>query len=338
MRMKPQLCYGFISWLAVVTVLATPGLSQPLVSVSNPVFAGDFADPSIVIHDGRLYLYATRDPWGGDDLACFSTADFKTWTPHELGWPTKAACKSKTARASNVWAPSVIRGADGRFYMFVSVGSEIYAGAAENPAGPFRNQRPDGGPIISDRQYGENVHAIDAEAFIDDNGQAYLYWGSGWDWKNGRCLVAKLAADMHTLATAPEDITPPGYFEAPFMVKRNGRYYLMYSDGKTIDDTYKVRYAVAASPLGPFELEGPGSPILTTDAELRVFGPGHHAVFTLGGVDVIAYHRHRRPFEPDPLRRQICFDRLEFDPEGAILPVKPTDGGVSLPTPASLGE
>lgn len=305
------------------------------VKVTNPVLEGHFADPSIVIDGGRLYLYATRDPWGGDDLACFSTADFKTWQTHDLGWPTRAACKSDTGNDNSVWAPSVVRAADGRFYLYVSVGSEIFAGVADKPSGPFRNLRDDDGPIIRDRQYLDAIHSIDGEAFVDDDGSAYLYWGSGWDWKNGRCLVARLKSNMHEFATEPKEVTPPGYFEGPFMLKRNGRYYLMYSDGKTIDDSYKVRYAIGDSPLGPFEQEGPNSPILITHADRQVYGPGHHAVFRLGGQDVIAYHRHSRPFPADELLRQICFDRLRFDETGAIMTVTPTDTGIELPVPAT---
>lgn len=314
--------------------------AQPCVAVSagdempNPIISTALADPSVIVHDGRLYLFATKDPWGGEDLACYSTADFKTWENHPLNWPTYAACESPTKRDSRVWAPEIIRGPDGRFYLYVSVGSEVYGGVARHPLGPWENITGGNGPIISD-QSEHGIHTIDASPFIDDDGRIYLFWGSGWNWVNGRCLVVELEADMHTFKGEPRDITPPGYFEAPHLIKRHDRYYLMYSDGKTIEKSYQVRYAVAHHPMGPFHEEGRNSPILTTDESREIWGPGHHSVFRLGDQDYIAYHRHQRPYDPTPLRRQVCFDRLDFDAEGWIKPVVPTDSGIRVP-PGSL--
>ena len=135
--------------------------------------------------------------------------------------------------------------------MYVSVGSEVWCGKAAHPLGPWENVLGDK-PMISfdtTRYY----HVIDAEAFIDDDGKAYLYWGSGWGWTNGHCFGARLNDDMASFATEPVEVTPAHYFEAPYMLKHNGKYYLTYSEGKTIDDTYKVCYAVGDHPLGTFE-------------------------------------------------------------------------------------
>lgn len=318
------LCALMLTLSACQTAPDHAGLKAGLDRASNPVIDGYFADPSVVIHEGVVYLYATRDPWGGEDLACFSTTDFEAWQPHTLNWPTKDACKSDTSTASMVWAPSVVKAANGRFYMYISVGSEIYCGVADHPLGPWSNVLDSGGPLIA-TQRDQGIHTIDAEVFIDDDGCAYLYWGSGWNWVNGRCLVVELAPDMHSFIGEPRDITPPGYFEAPFVIKRHGRYFLMYSDGKTIDDTYKVRYAVADNPFGPFESEGANSPILSTDPSREVYGPGHHCVFSLGGKDFIAFHRHKRPYNPETMLRQICIDPLDVRDDGTIGRVTPSD-------------
>ncbi len=88
---------------------------------------------------------------------------------------------------------------------------------------------------------------IDAELFVDDDCQVYLYWGSGWNWVNGRCFAVKLRSDVATFDGDVKDVTPANYFEAPFMVKRHGRYFLMYSSGVTMKDTYQVHYAVGDS-------------------------------------------------------------------------------------------
>lgn len=287
---------------------------------TNPVLPGYYADPSLVQYDGKSYIYATLDPWGGETLGCWESADFRNWTYRELNWPTKAACTSSTSRGAMVWAPSVIQGVDGKFYMYVSVGSEVWAGVAEHPLGPWKNLLGDR-PLIPE-DYKPGFHMIDAEAFIDDDGQAYLYWGSGWNWTNGKCWAVKLAPDMNTFVGAVHDVTPPNFFEAPIMVKRHGRYFLMYSDGKTTIDTYQVHYAVGDSPFGPFT-EAENSPVLKTDHALNVLSPGHHTILSHQGQDYILYHRHSIPFDRKFVGRQICIDPLEFLPGGTIKTLKP---------------
>lgn len=277
--------------------------------ISNPFIPGYFADPSVVEHEGKFYLYATIDPWGGDSLSCWVSEDFKHWTFYQLNWPTKLACTSPLSNENMVWAPSVIK-KDNKFYMYISVGSEVWVGVADHPLGPWQNMLEDQPmiPFDTTRYY----HVIDAEAFIDDDGKAYLYWGSGWDWINGRCFAAELNEDMHSFKSEPVEITPTNYFEGPHVIKKNEKYYLTYSDGKTIEDTYKVHYAVGDSPLGPFT-EAPNSPILQTNDSLDVYGPGHHTLMTFQDKHYILYHRHRLPFESGTAYRQLCINELHFD-------------------------
>lgn len=104
---------------------------------------------------------------------------------------------------------------------------------------------------------------IDAHCFMDEDGKIFLYWGSGLNWVNGACFVVELEEDMVTFKSEPRNITPPNYFEGPFMFKRKGIYYLMYSDGKAIDATYKIRCSTGNTPFGPWK-EGKNSPILST--------------------------------------------------------------------------
>ncbi len=291
---------------------------------TNPILPGYYADPSHVLADGKHYLYATLDPWGGETLGCWESADFKQWTFAPLNWPTKAACTSPTSKQAMVWAPSVVKGKDGRFYMYVSVGNEIWAGVAEHPTGPWKNALGDK-PLIPE-DFRPGFHMIDAEAFIDDDGQAYLYWGSGWNWVNGKCWAVKLKPDMVTFDGEVRDVTPANYFEAPFMVKHNDRYFLMYSSGRTDRETYQVHYAVGKTPFGPFT-EGENSPILTTQEAIDVISPGHHAVMERDGRHYILYHRHSVPFDPGFIGRQICIDELRFTPDGGIETVLPTHDG-----------
>lgn len=294
---------------------------------ANPILPGYYADPSLVEFEGRFFLYATLDPWGGQTLGCWESPDFKQWTFRELNWPTKAACTSPTSASAMVWAPSVVRARNGRFYLYVSVGSEVWVGTAEHPLGPWHDAN--GGRPLIPATWNRTYHMIDAEAFLDDDGAAYLYWGSGWGWKNGHCFAVKLKADMTTFDGEVHDVTPENYFEGPFMFKDNGRYYLMYSQGVTIRDTYAVHYAIGHSPFGPFT-EAATSPILTTDHARNVVSPGHHAVFRHGGRAYILYHRQRVPYVPEQAYRQLCVDELTFTVDGLISKVTPTHTGPAL--------
>jgi hypothetical protein len=208
--------------------------------------------------------------------------------------------------------------------MYVSVGSEVWVGVADHPAGPWRDAN--GGKPLIPGNFRPGFHMIDAEVFIDDDGQAYLYWGSGLRWVNGHCFVVKLKPDMVSFDGEPRDITPEHYFEGPFMLKRNGLYFLTYSWGNTTRDTYQVRYAVGTSPVGPFH-EPSDAPILATDAARGVISPGHHAVFRAGGQDFILYHRQSLPFVAGgPVLRQVAVDRLDVV-GGRIAAVVPTNRG-----------
>lgn len=294
---------------------------------ANPILPGYNADPSLVEHEGRFFVYATLDPWGGRTLGCWESADFKHWTYRSLNWPTKEACTSPKSGGAMVWAPSVVRAPNGAFFMYVSVGSEVWAGTAEHPLGPWRDAC--GNKPLIPGDYRPGFHMIDAEAFVDDDGAAYLYWGSGWNWKNGRCFVVKLKSDMVTFDGEPQDVTPTNYFEAPFLFKRAGRYYLTYSQGVTIRDTYAVHYAVGATPFGPFT-EPATRPILSTDHARNVVSPGHHTLFERDGRTFILYHRHSVPYVPEQAFRQTCVDELRFTSDGQIEKIIPTHTGPAL--------
>ncbi len=284
----------------------------------NPFVPGYYADPSCLEHKGRYYIYATTDGpgWEANGLSVWVSDDLVRWQYRILNWPSRQQCHSPTSTTSGVWAPSVVKGPDGKFRMLVSVGSEIYAGVAEYPLGPWRNVFDDGKPLVGKNDF-PNVHTIDAEYFIDDDGTAYLYFGSGFDWVNGRCMAVRLKPDMTSFDGQARDITPDGYFEGPYMLRHAGRYYLMYSSGKCIDSTYKVQYSVGPTPFGPWRF-GKNNPILETSADGTIDGPGHHGLLRYKGGVYIVYHRHDNPHSQDGVHRQLCIDKLLFGADGEI--------------------
>jgi beta-xylosidase len=282
----------------------------------NPVFPGWYADPELHLFQRRYYIYPTTSAAYEEQtyFEVFSSSDLTDWTAHgkvldfaDVPWSTNRAA----------WAPSVAE-RDGRFYMYFSAGdgAGIGVAVADHPAGPFQDAL--GKPLIAEYHHG--AQPIDAHAFVDDDGQAYLYYGG---WKHA--VVARLGADMISTEGEFLEITPENYVEGPFMVKRNGVYVFMWSEGGWTDSSYGVAYALSNSPLGPFERVGA---ILGTDPEIAK-GAGHHSVLTIPGTDEHYICYHRRPLEETHANHRVtCIDRLIFEEDGTIRPVKMTFEGV----------
>ena len=110
------------------------------------------------------------------------------------------------------------------------------------------------------------------------------------------------------------------------MFKRGGKYYFMWSEGNWTGADYRVAYAMADSAFGPFKRQGT---ILQQDPEVGT-GAGHHSVLQIPGKDewYIVYHRHPLGDSEGP-HRVTCIDKMEFAPDGTILPVKITVEGVA---------
>ncbi|MGY3051863.1 arabinoxylan arabinofuranohydrolase [Pedobacter sp. UYEF25] len=300
----------------------------------NPLLPGYYADPTIIEDNGTFYIYATSDMPNWNDtnkMAVWSSKDFVNWKAEYLNWPTKELCESATGTPSGVWAPSVIKARNGKFYMYVTIGQEIWVGVADSPIGPWKNAKADNGPLVKHKEY-FYVETIDAECFVDDDGQAYLYWGSSDSGRDieGRCLGVKLKQDMVSFAGLPQDVTPPHYFEAPYMFKKNGTYYLSYSWGKTWDDTYQIRYSTGPTPFGPWK-EGMIRPILSTDDyDNKIKSTGHHTILKFNDKYYIIYHRFNT-LDSYPISqklRQVAADELLFNPDGSIKRVVTTHRGV----------
>jgi beta-xylosidase len=123
-----------------------------------------------------------------------------------------------------------------------------------------------------------------------------------------------------------KEITPEHYVEGPFMFIRNGKYYFMWSEGGWTGPDYSVAYAMADSPFGPFKRIGK---ILQQDTTVAT-GAGHHSVIHLPKEDKWYIVYHRRPLgQTDGNARVTCIDKMEFDANGYILPVKITSKGVA---------
>lgn len=283
-----------------------------------------YADPDTAIYEGRYWVFPTSsDVYEKQTfLDAFSSLDLINWTKHPnilttatVKWATKA-----------IWAPApVFR--NGEYYLYFGANdiqeSEDTAGlvggigvaVSDKPEGPYIDAI--GKPLIG--HYHNGAQPIDQDVFIDDkDGQAYIYYGG-----HSHANVAKVNEDMVSIGTFDDgtqfkEITPLNYVEGSQMIKRNGIYYFMWSEGGWTGPDYSVSYAMSDSPLGPFERK---DKILQQDSAVAK-GSGHHGVINIPDTDIWYIVYHRRPLsETDGNHRVLAYDRMYFNQDGTIAPV-----------------
>ncbi|MCA8953789.1 MAG: glycoside hydrolase family 43 protein [Planctomycetes bacterium] len=332
-RLRPA-----VTRLASTTLAVLAGCTGAPEHAGNPVFDGNYADPEVAVLAGRYWIFPTCSAPYDEQLwfDAFSSPDLVRWTRHERVLEVAAIPWARRA----LWAPAAIA-ADGRYFLFFGANDlqrpggplwnpddprshtgGIGVAVADDPAGPYQDYL--GAPLIG--EFHNDAQPIDQFVFRDDDGALYLYYG-GW----GHCNVARLAPDLRGFLPWADgatfrEITPAGYVEGPVVFRRAGRYYFLWSEGNWGDASYRVAWALADSPAGPFTRQGV---VLEQDPAIAT-GAGHNSVLNPPGTDDWYVVYHRRPI-PNRGRdhRVTCIDRLEFDAGGRILPVKMTFEGVA---------
>jgi beta-xylosidase len=296
----------------------------------NPIFGGWYADPEATVYGDEYWVYPTySDDYGKQTfLDAFSSKDLVHWEKHPRVLDIQNVKWAKYA----VWAPAAIH-ANNKYYLFFGANDiqsdkdrgGIGVAVADKPSGPFVDALSK--PLIG--KFHNGAQPIDQAVFRDDDGQFYMYYG-GW----GHCNVVKLSPDLLSVTPFPDgttfkEITPANYVEGPFVAKRQGKYYLMWSEGGWTGPNYCVAYAMADSPLGPFKRIGK---ILQQDPKVGT-GAGHHSVIPVRGSDTwyIVYHRHPLGAK-NGNHREVCIDVMHFNKDGTIQPVKITFEGVKAQT------
>lgn len=291
----------------------------------NPVFPGFYADPEGIIYDNTYWIFPTYSAPYEKQLFfdAFSSKDLVNWEKHHRIIDNKEVTWAHQA----MWAPAVLE-KDGKYYFFFAA-NDVHEGeiggigvaVADNPAGPYKDLL--GKPLINDIVNG--AQPIDQFVFKDKDGTYYMYYG-GWR----HCNVVKLKPDFTGLepfddGTIYKEVTPENYVEGPFMFIKDDKYYFMWSEGGWTGPDYKVAYAIADSPFGPFERI---DTILEQDPAVAT-GAGHHSVIKVPNEEKYFIVYHRRPLGlTESYERVTCIEELHFDENGHILPVKMTFEGV----------
>ena len=314
--------------LVLASILGTSCLAD------NPFIQTFYtADPAPVVHGGVCYVYTSHDEdvtengfFTMRDWLCYSSTDMVNWTDlgtvaslHDFKW---AGQGWGGGFDNGAWAPQAIE-RDGKWYLYCPLqGRGIGVLVADSPAGPFTD--PIGKPLIG----GDH---IDPSVFIDDDGQAYLYWG------NPKCWYAKLNKDMISIDTGigdkglvsldmtvdefgtrtkEDERRATTYEEGPWLYKRKGLYYLFFAGGPIAEH---IGYSTSKSPTGPWEY---GAVVMTPQSAFTI----HPGVVDFKGKTYLFYHDADLP-GGGGFKRSVCVDEMEFRPNGSVKPVEPTKEG-----------
>ncbi|MEJ2501799.1 MAG: glycoside hydrolase family 43 protein, partial [Gemmatimonadota bacterium] len=308
--------------------LPDPAQPDPLEPGENPIIRERFSsDPAALVHDGRVWLYTGHDEapeWGNGfvmrEWHLYSSDDMVEWVHH--GVPVSV--ETFPWAISDAWASQAIE-RDGRFYFYATVrhatinGFAIGVAVADSPEGPFIDPRRSA--LVTNAMTagpnGMDWDDIDPTVFIDDDGQAYLFWG------NTVPRYAKLRDNMIELDGPIVDLDLPGFTEAPWVHQRDGTYYLSYGYGFP----EQIAYATAPTITGPWTFEGvindvvPGSPT------------NHQSIIEFQDEWYFFYHNAELPGGGE-FRRSVAVERLFYDADGDIIPITQADFGLDVQPPA----
>ena len=231
------------------------------------------------------------------------------------------------ARA-DAWAGHVVY-RNGKFYWYICAehryipGKAIGVAVSNSPTGPFTDAR--GTALVTNdmtTQINSQWDDIDPAVFIDDNGQAYLFWG------NTRCYWARLKSNMIELDGGINVISSsnlPNFTEAPWVHKRNGTYYLSYAYGWPEE----IHYATSSSPTGSWTYRG------ILNDRIPNCGTNHQSIIEFNGNWYFFYHTAALSGGHE-YRRSVCLDHLYYNSNGTMKKVMMTSSGIGGPSPTPL--
>lgn len=317
-------------WLAGCANAPAQGTleSHAVHAQANPILSDgrDYTtDPAPLVADAKLYIITGRDMAAADvnDFIMPEWQMLVTDDPASGDWvhyPHFARPEAifRWAEPNRAYAAQIVRGPDKRYYLYAPMleahspnadGFAIGVAVADSPLGPWQDAHP-AGPVVSQSVPVKNdIQNIDPTVLVDGDGRVFLYWGTF-----GRLKGVELERDMVTFKGTPVDVSSlPGFFEASWIFKRKGVYYLAYAGnraGPDSDCTEAVYYAciaygTAASPLGPWTYRGVIlDPVSSTTS--------HPGIVDFKGQWYIAYHTADAK-DGGHFRRSVAIDKLEWD-------------------------
>lgn len=298
----------------------TKNAAEILENPGNPIIKHKFTtDPTVLVHDDTIYLYTGRDeaPEGGQDYVmkewlCFSSHDLINWTEHEVPLKTDDFAWS----VGGAYAAKVIERA-GKFYFYAPVshhkigGKAIGVAVSDNPAGPFRDALGEALITGTMTDAAREIVNIDPTVLIDDDGQAYIFWGKE------TCYYARLKENMIELDGEVKTLDFPAFEEGAHLHKRGDWYYFSYGCGTP----EKVAYAMSRCLEDGWEFKG----ILNELAgNCETNRPG---IVDFKGKSYFFYHNGALETGGSH-RRSVCVDYLYYNDDETIRRIVMTSEGV----------
>ncbi len=312
----------FLALSATTVSVLFANTNDSLPKEGNPIIKDKFtADPAALVYKDTVFLYTGHDvaPKGRasyemHEWLCYSSTDMVTWKEHPSPLNVKAFAWAK----DDAWASQVIE-KDGKFYWYVAIshgsihGKAIGVAVSNSPTGPFIDAI--GKALITNDMTTDTKISwddIDPCVFIDDDGQAYLFWG------NTICYYAKLKPNMIELDGPINKLSLPNFTEAPWVHKRKGWYYLSYS----YQFPEKTVYAMSKSITGPWQFKGIINELAGNS------NTNHHAIIDFKGRSYFVYHTGALAADAGSFHRSVCIDDLYYNKDGTIKRIIMTTEGV----------
>ncbi len=307
------------------------GLSFNVVLADNPIIQTYYSpDPAPVVIDDTVFVYTGNDLGGDfftmDGWRVSSSTDMVNWT--DRGTIILSSRDFPNANRNGDWAAQVIR-RNGKYYYYVTVASStgggyaINVGVADRPEGPFKN-------ALGDRHLaGPNWSYIDPTVWIDDDGQAYLYWG------NSKLFWAKLNEDMISFNGGIHEVDMSRgfssggssvYTEGPWIHKRDNKYYMLYASHGTGNGGERISYSTSDSPTGPWTWGG-----LIMEPSTGSAFTNHCGIIEFKGRSFFFYHNQRRVPGAGGYNRTSAVEEFTWNADGSIPRIYMSDGGVVNP-------
>ncbi len=284
---------------ALPAISSVQDLNMPLIQTKYT------ADPAPVVVNDTIYLYTTHDE---DNAEGFLMRDWLLYTSTDMvNWRDCGAVASlkdfKWYEGDNgAWAEQVVH-RNGKWYMYCPIhGHGIGVLVADSPYGPFKD--PIGEPLVWQK---EHWYDIDPTVWVDDDGQAYMYWG------NPEIYAVRLNEDM--ISYSGDIIRLPkvkDYQEGPWFYKHDGKYYLAFASTCCPEG---IGYAMSDNPLGPWEYKGH---IMDHTPQTRGNHPGiieYHGKWYCFGLN---YDIFRLSESRHAERRSVSAAEMEYNPDGTI--------------------
>lgn len=295
-------------------------------SAQNPIIQTRYtADPAPIVYKDTVFLYVGHDEDTSPsntflmrEYSLFTTTDMVNWTAKKT--PLKTSDFKWSAGDASA-AQCIER--DGKFYWYISSlnknspGVSVGVAVSNSPYGPFKDAL--GKALVTNNMTTFGKHSwddLDPSVIINDDGQAYLFWG------NNACYWAKLNKDMVSLASPitaldifDKSAFGPDFEEAPWVYKRKGMFYMAYASNVV----ESIHYTTSKSIEGPWKYGGLIMP------HSGKSGSNHPAIIDYKGNSYFFYHNAALPNGGD-FKRSVCVEQFVYNADGTIPEMKMTEG------------